>query len=172
MNEDKVKILDQPAIAARLKRMAYEVFEATYQEKKLIIIGIDERGGYLADKLSGFLKEISPQEILLVQAYLDRASDPGTIGIELSIDDIGLLENQAILVVDDVLYSGYTMLNVVAILLQAGPKMIQTAALIDRGHRKMPVSPDFVGMELATTIHQHVKVEIDGEKGVAEVFLR
>lgn len=171
MSNDQVKLLDHHQVAARLRRMAFEVYEANYQEQSLIIIGIDERGGHLADLLAKHLKEISPLSISLYHAHLDRQSDPHAIGIDLSIESIEALKDQPILVVDDVLYSGYTLLNVVAILLQAAPSSIQTAVLIDRGHRRMPVSSDFVGMILSTTIHQHVKVEIKPESNSAEAFL-
>ena len=157
MTADKVQILDEAAILARLKRMAYEIYEANFSAKKLVLIGIDERGGYLAGLLEGFLKEICPHKIELLDAQLDREADEG-IGITLS-GDLDKLANQHIIVVDDVLYSGTTMLNVVAILLQVRPQSIQTAVLIDRGHRAMPVSSDFVGMDLATTIQQHVYFE-------------
>lgn len=171
MTDNKLKILGQHAIFARLKRMAYEIYEANYKEEELIVIGIDERGGYLAQQLCAHLSEISSMNIHLIHANLDR-SDPAGIGIDLSIEDVETLKAKTLIVVDDVLYTGNTMLNVVAILLQAGTRSIQTATLIDRGHRKMPVSPDFVGMELATTIHQHVIVEIDESNGNVQVFLK
>ncbi len=171
MPDSKVSILDQQAISARLRRMAYEIYEANYKEQELILIGIDERGGYLSKQLCEHLNGISSLTISLINARLDRETDPKGIGIELSIDSIDELKEKVVLVVDDVLYSGFTMLNVVSILLQAGACSIQTATLIDRGHRKMPVSPDFVGLELATTIHQHVMVAINENTDHIEVFL-
>jgi pyrimidine operon attenuation protein/uracil phosphoribosyltransferase len=167
---NKVKILDQEAIRARLRRMAFEIYESYYQEKKLIVIGIDQRGGYLATELCRYLEEVSPLEIHLVNTHVDRSDPSGSIGIEIPMD-IEDIQDQPVLVVDDVVYSGRTMLNVVAILLQAGARIIHTAVLIDRGHRTLPVSCDYVGMELATTIQQHVSVEIDESEGRAEVFL-
>ena len=166
---DKIRILDPSAIEARLKRMAYEIYEANYGESELIIIGIDERGGYLAGSLTQILEEISPLNLTLVDAHLDR-EHPESMGIEISID-IEELTHKPVVVVDDVLYSGNTLLNVVSILLQAGPKTLRTAVLIDRGHRTMPVSADFVGMELATTIQQHVSFEISLDQTNAQAFL-
>lgn len=151
---DKVQILDAAAIMARIKRMAYEIYEANYTAKKLMLIGIDKRGGFLAKLIADYLKEICPLKVRLMDAKLDREAQEG-IGITLS-GDVSKLAGQSVIVVDDVLYSGYTMINVVSILLQVGPRSIQTAVLIDRGHRTMPVSSDFVGIELATTLQQRV----------------
>ncbi|MDX2248090.1 MAG: phosphoribosyltransferase family protein [Bacteroidia bacterium] len=169
MSVTKVKILDQTAIFAKLKRMAYQIYEANYLEKEIYIMGIDERGGFLAKELADFLRELSNREIILVKAGLDRSESPG-MGVSLSVD-IEKLSGKAVVVVDDVLYSGVTMLNVVSILLQAGTKTIQVAVMIDRGHRLVPVSADFIGMELATTLQQHVSFETTGEKKEVSVYL-
>lgn len=164
----KVNILDSESISRRIKRMAFEVYESNFDVKELVMIGIDERGGFICEKLCSYLEHVSELSLVSVSAKVDRNQAPGEMGIEIDIDLNSLL-GKHLIVVDDVLYTGNTMLNVVAILLQAGPQKIQTAVLIDRGHRSMPVSPDFVGVELATTIQQHVSVEISGDS--AEAFL-
>ncbi|MEZ4776751.1 MAG: phosphoribosyltransferase family protein [Bacteroidia bacterium] len=169
MSVTKVKILDQPAIFARLKRMAYQIYEANYLEKEIYVIGIDERGGFLAEELVTYLRTLSSIEIILVKAQLDRSESPG-IGVSLS-EDIESLTQKAVVVVDDVLYSGATMLHVVSILFQANPRTIQVAVMIDRGHRLVPVSADFIGMELATTLQQHVSFVADVEKKEVSVYL-
>ncbi|WNJ16927.1 phosphoribosyltransferase family protein [Pontibacter sp. G13] len=170
MAVNKVRILDSQGIRARLKRMAFEIYEANYLEKELVVVGIDERGGYLAEQLVEALREISPLEVHYAPVQMDRGTEDSDIGIELEFD-FEEFAGKPIVVVDDVLYTGTTLLNVVAILLQAGPSTIQTAVLIDRGHRKFPVSSDFVGIELATTIQQHVSVVIAPEENHFEAFL-
>ncbi|MEM6765633.1 MAG: phosphoribosyltransferase family protein [Bacteroidota bacterium] len=162
----KIRILDQKEIYARLKRMAFEVYERNYLEEGLLVLGIGIRGGFIAKELCRYLAEISTLKIERVKAQLDKSEEGIGIEIDLEIESI---ENRPVIVVDDVLYTGTTMLHVVSILLQAGPSSIQTAVLIDRGHRSMPVSPDFVGLELATTIQQHVSVDI--AEDTVEAFL-
>ena len=169
-NNGRLKILDQSGIHDRLKRMAYQIYEAFYNIEKLYVIGISERGGFVAEELSMLLAEISELEIVLIEADLDRESDPVSYGMELSLD-LESLKDQHLLVVDDVLYSGRTLLSVVSILLQAGPRLMKTAVLIDRGHRNLPISADITGLELATTLQQHVHVDINREKRVVEAFL-
>lgn len=168
---DRILILSKESIEARLQRMAYQIYEHNYHEEEVYIIGIDERGGYLADELATRVQQISDLKVHFEHASLDRDSDPNLLGIQLSVEDITTWENKVLIVVDDVLYTGKTLLNVVSILLQATPKFIQTAVLIDRGHRSMPVSADFIGLELATTLHQHVSVEIDASQRKVEAYL-
>lgn len=166
---DKVQILDSVGIMARIKRMAYEIYEANYAAKKLVLIGIDERGGFLAKLIADYLKEICSLKIQLLDASLDREAEGG-MGITLSAK-VDKLEGKHVVVVDDVLYSGYTLLNVVSILLQVGPASIQTAVLIDRGHRTLPVSADFVGIELATTLQQHVYFDRGASKKKMHAYI-
>jgi pyrimidine operon attenuation protein/uracil phosphoribosyltransferase len=169
MSHQKVKILETSATNARLKRMAYEIFERNFQEKSLFMIGVDERGGKVASQLTEHLRRISSLEVHLWGARLDRAERQGKGGKINVTFEHGLtqLEKQAVVVVDDVLYSGNTMLHVVAPLLKALPRKIEIAVLIDRGHRFMPISPNYVGLDLATNLHQHVAVEINEEDWAA-----
>jgi len=169
--ESKIIILDQQGIISRLRRMAYEIYERNYLMDKLVIIGIGERGGYLGEQIVSYLNEISSMDIVFVNANIDRESDPISYGVELS-EGLDFLKEKHVVVVDDVLYTGRTLLNVVAILLHAGPVSIQTAVLIERGHRSMPISSDIVGFELATTIQQHVSVEIDKLTGAITAYLQ
>ena len=169
-NSSKIPILSNEEILSRLHRMAFEVYERNYHAERLYVIGVNERGGYLASKMLEYLERVSPIEIQYCQVDVDRETDPISYGIQLSMDPKEL-NGQELILVDDVLYTGRTLLNVVAILLQAGPASIQTAILVDRGHRSLPISPDFVGIELATTFHQHVSVEIDPEMEEASAYL-
>ncbi|MDX1905854.1 MAG: phosphoribosyltransferase family protein [Bacteroidia bacterium] len=165
----KVKILDTWDIQARLMRMAYEIYEAYFLETELVVIGIDTRGGMLARHLADNLQKISPLHIVRVDCRLDPEPD-GTLGIDIGAD-VELLRGKNLIVVDDVMYTGRTLMNVLAILLHTGPRSIRTAILIDRGHRLMPVHPDVVGIELATTLQQHVSVEIDPDGEGIQAFV-
>jgi pyrimidine operon attenuation protein / uracil phosphoribosyltransferase len=166
---NKIRILGDASIRTRLRRMAYELYEAHYEAEGLVVIGIDERGGYLAREMVAYLKKISELDITFVAARLDRTGQP--VGIDLSMGDVSELKDQALVVVDDVLYTGSTLLNVVAILLHAAPASIRTVVLIDRGHRQFPISADILGLQLATTVHQHVSVEINPDDQQLEAFL-
>lgn len=158
-------ILDQAAVEARLRRMAYQIYEHNFGHPRLTLVGVDTRGGWLADRLATLLREISPIEVNLVAATLTRTEEVGKvrlIPVQFSVDTEAF-HGQPVVVVDDVLYGGNTLLNVVSALLPSLPQSIQTAVLIDRGHRLMPISPDFVGMELATSLQQFVGFEVDAK---------
>lgn len=166
-DSDKVKILGASAVKAKLKRMAYEVYEANFGKDSLVIVGIDKRGGFLAKCIAELLKEISP---LAVEMTFAKKIGGGRVRLEgekLS----NVLTGKTVLVVDDVLYSGHTMLNAVAEVLSYSPAKVQTAVLIDRGHRNVPVTHDFVGMLLATSLKQHVSVEVQESKASATAYL-
>ncbi|MEL6134514.1 MAG: phosphoribosyltransferase family protein [Bacteroidota bacterium] len=169
MEDQQLQILDHASVQHRLKRMAFEIYEAHYEEEELLIIGIDERGGHIAQAIVEQLDIISPLSLVYIQAHLDRETNAPAIGIELEAT-VEELYQKPLLVVDDVLFKGSTMLNVVSILLHAFPKSIRTAVLIDRGHRSLPVAADFTGLTLATTVKEYVSVHI--EAGDITAFLQ
>ncbi len=171
MNADSVQILDPAAVRSKLLRMAYEIYEAHYGQTHIVMIGIGERGGFITELLQEHLEQISNIEVEVIHATLDRGEDDPLLGIDIEIGELEELAGKDLVVVDDVLYSGMTMLNVVAILLQARPRTIQTVVLIDRGHRTMPVAADITGMQLATTLQQHVSVRVFPESRQAEAYL-
>lgn len=168
----KLSILDQPAIEARLRRMAYEIYERNFGETELVIVGIDARGGWLATKLTDYLRAISPLQVVQAAATLTRTEEVGKVRlVPVAFSaDAAAFHDKIVVVVDDVLYGGNTMLNVVSALLPSLPKAIQTAVLIDRGHRLMPIAPNFVGMELATSLQQFVDFEVD-DAGIPSAYL-
>jgi pyrimidine operon attenuation protein / uracil phosphoribosyltransferase len=165
----KTLILTQTAIHAKMKRMAYEVYENHFLEKEILLIGVSQGGNYLGQALQNILKDVAPFEVSFVKANINRSQ---TVGMMEMYGDIQphIFQGKAVIVVDDVLYSGRTLLSVVAQILTSAPKCIQTFVLIDRGHRQMPISPDYVGMELATTLQQHVDVQLL-ENGGVEAYL-
>jgi pyrimidine operon attenuation protein/uracil phosphoribosyltransferase len=173
MKGDHVKILEKQDVQARIKRIAFEIYENNFQEESLILIGADERGDFIAELLQAHLLEISPLKIELWHASFDKKDRQGRGGrMQVNFShELNVLAGKNVVIVDDVLYSGNTMLHLVAPLLEVMPNKIEVAVLIDRGHRNMPISPNYVGLELATTIHQVVAVEVDFEERFIEAYL-
>lgn len=170
MLPDRLRILDSAGVETILKRMAFQVYEHNYGANGIVLVGVDARGSFLAEKLVGYLNQISNLEVDLMPVWLDRGSKSKLLGMEIE-GELEELRGRVVVIVDDVLYTGITLANVVAIILQAEPEQIQSAILIDRGHRIIPVAADFVGKELATTLHQHVAFEVNEDQTIAEVFL-
>lgn len=164
---DKVKILGASAVKARLRRMAYQIYESNFGQERILIVGIDKRGGFLARQIADLLTEISPLRIDFTSALKVQ----GDQAIQLDEQAPELIKGCPVVVVDDVLYSGKTLFLAIAEVFAHAPKRIQTAVLIDRGHRNLPVTHDFVGMLLATSLKQHVSVEISSSDSSATAYL-
>ena len=143
-------ILQHSAIEAILKRMAYQLYEQNYDSDSLVFISIGERGRVLTKSLIAHLQKISP----IIPDYIEGTISPAyTVVFSPELNN---LKGKKVVVVDDVLHTGRTMLTVVCEILVHQPSSIQVAVLVDRGHRTLPVSPDFVGIRLATTLQEHV----------------
>ena len=152
-------ILDQETASRKLTRMAYEVMENNSDEKRLIIAGIRENGTVIARNIERILKEISSLELLFVTVSLNK-KQPGEIEVQPALN----WNDTTILLIDDVANSGRTMLYALKPFLNAYPRSIQTLALVERSHTAFPVRPDYVGLSVATTLQEHIFVEVEGDE--------
>ena len=178
---DPTVVLDRDDMRRTLVRIAHEVIEKNPPEEAdagLAIVGVHRRGAVLARRLHAQLSELTDAEIPF-----------GTVDISFYRDDLGMREHatkdtpvvhstqldfpidgRTIVIVDDVLYTGRTVRAAIDVLFDYGrPGRIQLAVLADRGHRELPIRPDYVGKNLPTARHERVNVrveEIDGEDEV------
>jgi pyrimidine operon attenuation protein/uracil phosphoribosyltransferase len=150
-------ILDEPTIAKKLQRMAYEIVESNLEEKQLILAGIKESGSVIAQTIQQLLQQISPISTELISISLDKKS-PGEITLSKTMD----FNNKVIIVIDDVANSGKTILYALKPFLAWHPRKIQTLALVERTHKAYPVKTDYVGLSVATTLQEHIYVEVEG----------
>ena len=165
---EKVKILSAGAIAAMLRRMAYEIYERNYGESTLVLAGIGARGAFLADRIAMHLEEISPLKVIR-QDIQKPEGDQSLRWVEAPVAEA--LQGATVLLIDDVLYSGSTVMQALVLAIGFHPAKIQTLFLIDRGHHQYPVTHDYVGMEMATSLKQYISVEVDPLKLRAEAFI-
>lgn len=159
-------ILDKETIMRKLRRMAYEIYEQNAEEKKLIFAGILDRGMTVALHLAEMLQKISPLQVSLLQIELDR-NNPLNARLTEDID----LNGKAIIVIDDVANSGRTLFYGIKPMLTFLPKKIQTAVLIDRMHKSFPISVDYMGYSLSTTLQENILVEIE-DKEIRGAYLK
>ena len=143
----------------KLRRMAYEVIERNATEKQLVLAGIKGNGFEIAQMLKLILDEISTFSIDLLLINIDK-QNPLDCNIENNIE----LQNKIVLVIDDVVNSGKTLLYSLLPLLKASPKKIETLTLVERSYKTHPIHVDYVGISLATTFHDHIIVEINEGK--------
>lgn len=149
-------ILSQLQCEQKIKRIAHQIHETYHQLNNVVIIGIAKRGFELAKLLEQELSQVAEFEIELASLTLDK-DNPLSRKPDLSID-IQKLEDKAVVLVDDVLNSGKTLIYSVGFLLEGNPDHIKIATLVDRRHRKYPVRADFVGLTLSTTLKEHISV--------------
>jgi pyrimidine operon attenuation protein/uracil phosphoribosyltransferase len=162
MSQTAIQILDDSQVKQIIKRIAYQVFENHFNDKDLIIAGIDGRGAHIAGLLFDELSTISKIKLKLLTITLDKINPTGS-SVQLSDDNISITDKNVI-VVDDVLNTGRTLVYALTPFIRAKAKKIQIAVLVDRNHKNFPVSADYRGMELSTTLQEHVSVTIERKK--------
>jgi len=168
------KVVDEQGLQRIITRISHEILERNKGSKNLILMGMRTRGEYLAKRIFSKLKEIENMELPLgvldVTLYRDdfrtRLKQP-----EVSVSNITFdINEKDIILIDDVLYTGRTVRSALNALMDLGrPSSIQLFALVDRGHRELPIRADYVGKNIPTSMDEEIKVkmkEIDGEDAI------
>ena len=153
-------ILDQKQIDHKIRRIAYQIYENNISEKEVVIAGIFENGFVFAKKIKTVIEKISPIKVIMCKVMIDKKNpiEPITTSLESKI-----YKNKSLVLVDDVLHSGTTLIYGIKHFLQVPLKQFNTAVLVDRNHKKYPVKADFKGISLSTSINENVSVVF--EKG-------
>lgn len=154
--KNKVLILTKEAIEQKIKRLSYEILEDNYEEKEIVFVGIKENGLVFAEKIINYINSISKISTKLYSITLDKAN-PLSQEIKINADN-SKLNNKTIIMVDDVANSGKTLCYALKPILECSPKVIQIAVLVDRKHKQFPVSADYIGLSLSTTMKEHITV--------------
>jgi len=162
---DKIKTAAQ--IQSSIRRIAYQIYENNFEEKEIVIVGIASRGSDLAYALRKALESFSNLKITYGELRMNKDNPRNTLECDLSVSQ---LENQSIVIVDDVLNTGSTLIYAVQYFLTISVKQIKTAVMVNRNHKKFPIKADFKGISLSTSTNEHVTVILEGEEG--GVFLR
>ncbi|WP_250432720.1 phosphoribosyltransferase family protein [Hanstruepera flava] len=160
-------ILDHDTVIHKIRRIAYQIYESNVDEKEVILAGIDSNGYVLAKKLKSILKKISPIEPVLCRVEIDKKAPRNAIKTSLKPEEY---KDKSVVLIDDVLNSGTTLVYGVKHFLDVPLKQFKTAVLVNRNHKKYPVKADFKGISLSTSLHEHVDVILD--KKPYEVFLK
>lgn len=161
-------ILNDVQIRRKIRRIAYEIYENNYNEKEVIIAGICEQGYALAQLIADQVGQVSPLKVKLIHIDLDKLA-PTQSEISLDCKERDLL-NKVIILVDDVLNTGRTLAYSLKPFLKVKVKRLEIAVLVNRSHTQFPMSTQYTGYELSTTINDHVKVDLSGKN--LSVFLQ
>ena len=157
--------MDAEAIRRALRRIAHEIIERNPHLERLVLAGIPARGVEIGRRIAAFIREIGKVDV-----------DTGVIDVAMHRDDVGTrkelpivrasqlpipLEERTVIIVDDVLYTGRTARAAMDALNSFGrPARIQLAVLVDRGHRELPIRPDYVGKNLPTATHEQIQLRL------------
>lgn len=168
--QEKRILMDEQAMMRAIRRISHEILERNKGLENALILGIERRGIYLAQRLQAQIEAIEGVHIdvatINVAMYRDDRTTKGKAGPPFTLDTTGKL----VILVDDVLYTGRTIRSALNALMEVGrPRAIQLAVLVDRGHRELPIRADYVGKNIPTSHMETVRVNVkeqDGEDSV------
>ncbi|MFE3871849.1 phosphoribosyltransferase domain-containing protein [Flavobacterium sp. ZS1P70] len=160
-------ILTNQEIEHKIKRIAYQIYETFVDEEEIVIAGIATNGFIFAKKIAQALETISSLKVSLCEVQINKQNPKLLIQTSLSKENYS---NKGLVLVDDVLNSGTTLIYAVRHFIDVPLKKFKTAVLVDRNHKKYPVKADFKGISLSTSLLEHVQVVFD-EDGTSYAYL-
>ena len=158
MTTNKNYIIDEIIAAKKMRRMALEIIENNQEETELLLVGIRESGSVVARNIQKLIAEIASIKTELITVSLDKRR-PDEIVLSQKFD----FNDKVIIIIDDVANSGKTLLYALKPFLEYHPKKIQSLVLVERSHNSFPVHSDYVGLSVATTLQEHIFVEVEGD---------
>ncbi len=156
----KTIILDSVTLRHKIRRIAFQIYESNIDEPEIVIAGIEKNGFVFAERLVTQLREISTLKFVLCKVKVDKKHPLNPIQTSISTDEY---QNKSLVLVDDVLNSGTTLMYAVKHFLEVPLKQFKTSVLINRNHKKFPVKADFKGVSLSTSLQEHVEVDFQNE---------
>ncbi len=159
-------ILDDKQIAHRIRRIAYQIYESNVNEKEVILAGIIGNGYALAQMIAKQLELISPLKVILCEVKINKKQPRETITTSIPITEY---ENKSLVLIDDVLHTGTTLIYGVKHFLDVPLTQFKTVVLVDRNHKKYPIKADFKGISLSTSLNENVAVKFTKDKAIAQL---
>jgi len=173
---EKTKVLSSQDIKRVLYRLAHQILEKTPDSKELVLLGIQTRGVFLAQRIKRIIKEIEgaelPLGILDITLYRDdlTAIGPSPLVKETKINFS--INNKVVVLIDDVLFTGRTVRAALDEIMDFGrPKRVELAVLVDRGYRELPIRADFVGKNIPTAQAEQVEVRLEEIDNKDEIII-
>jgi pyrimidine operon attenuation protein / uracil phosphoribosyltransferase len=157
-------ILTHQEIVHKTKRISYQIFETFANEEEVVIAGIANSGFKFAQKIATELERISDLKVILCEVQINKQNPQEPITTSLTRE---MYSNKGLVLVDDVLNSGTTLIYGVKHFLDVPLRKFKTAVLIDRNHKKYPVKADFKGLSLSTSLQEHIQVVFEEETSYA-----
>ncbi len=162
----KTIILTDQEINRKTRRIAYQIFENNVNSKEIVLAGIASNGFLFAKKIQKELEKIADIKITLCEVHVNKKNPLELIKTSISEKEY---KNKSLILVDDVLNSGTTLIYAIKHFLNVPLKQFKTAVLVNRNHKKYPVKADFKGISLSTSIQEHITVNFKGDKTTAYI---
>ena len=156
------QILGHEQIQHIINRIAYQIYEANPNEKEIIIAGIEGGGVLFAKRIAQVLDRVTDATITRCKVIMDK-KNPLESGVKTSLDE-SAYRNKSVVLIDDVLNSGTTLIYGVHYFLRTPLKQLKTAVLVNRNHKKYPVKADYKGISLSTSLHEHITVDFTSKR--------
>ena len=150
-------ILTKEVAEKKMKRMALEIAEQLSDDAQpVVLIGIKESGLIIAEKMLELIKPFLKVDIQLLSCLMNKK-----LPVDVTFSRMLNFDNLNVIIIDDVTNSGRTLLYALKPLMDFHPKRVQTLALVERMHKTFPIKPDYVGISIATTLQEHIQVEVE-----------
>lgn len=161
-------ILTHTEIEHKIRRIGLQILESNMDTDKIILAGIATNGYIIAEKLKSIIHTYSSNiEIILCKVTINKKELHESISLSITEDQY---KNESVVLIDDVLNSGGTLIYGVKHFLNTPLKQLKTAVLINRNHKKYPIKADFKGLSLSTSIHEHIEVSFENEIATATLI--
>ena len=161
---ERTKILDKNQLEQKVNRLAWQIYERNHTESEIVVVGIQKRGVELAKRISKVIISISDINVIEATIKLDK-DNPFDSDLVFSLTAIDI-ENRVVILVDDVLNSGKTLMYAASEFLTVPLVKLSTLVLVNRNHNRYPIKADYEGMSLSTTLQEHINVVLGKEEGV------
>jgi pyrimidine operon attenuation protein/uracil phosphoribosyltransferase len=158
METEATLILTEEDIRIKTKRISLQILETSLEDETIIVAGIEKNGAVFAKLIIEDLKKLSKQEIILAHVKINKKNP--LQAVEVSIEST-VYKNKSLILVDDVLNTGSTLMFAAKHFLDVPLKQFKTAVLVDRNHKNFPIKADFKGISLSTSINESVQVNFD-----------
>ena len=155
------KIKDGFAVKSSVKRIAHQIYENNIEEKSIVIVGIGNSGKIFRNLIGNSIKSVCDLNLIFVSLSIKRKKLLNVVESDISLEEI---KNKSIIIVDDVLNTGATLIYAVSYFLKIPVKKIQTAVMVNRNHKKFPIKADFKGISLSTSVNEHISVILEGNE--------
>ena len=162
--KNEIKILDHVQISQKILRLSWEIYENNFDDENIFLVGIGDKGHLIANIVNDNLRKISNLKPNVSKISFNREKPYDEISLSISSNEY---KYKSVVLIDDVLYSGRTLMYCSKAFLNTPVKKMSVLVLVDRNHNTYPIKANYVGLSLSTTLNEYIRVDLSSnDKGV------